>query len=162
MFNIDQKSILIKMRPGYGRNAGMLPKVIGSFLVFLHMCMLLKLVYLTHARIINGACGILPSAINFGMEDHFSANFWFSNTSGLIFSVSLPLNSDYQNICMAPADKGNCYKRITRHFYNNSSLVCETFTYSGCGGNQNNFRNKKQCKRTCRKGRNCNVCSCLT
>ncbi|XP_032879688.1 tissue factor pathway inhibitor [Amblyraja radiata] len=58
----------------------------------------------------------------------------------------------YQNICMAPADKGNCYKRITRHFYNNSSLLCETFTYSGCGGNQNNFKNKKQCKRTCRKG----------
>ncbi|XP_078260690.1 carboxypeptidase inhibitor SmCI-like [Rhinoraja longicauda] len=59
---------------------------------------------------------------------------------------------DYQNICMAPADKGHCYKSLTRHFYNQSSLLCETFTFSGCGGNKNNFRNKKKCKRTCRKG----------
>ncbi|XP_069790850.1 carboxypeptidase inhibitor SmCI-like isoform X1 [Narcine bancroftii] len=59
---------------------------------------------------------------------------------------------DFSNICMAPAEKGNCNKTLTRYFYNQSINLCETFVYSGCGGNQNNFRKKLQCRRTCRKG----------
>ncbi|XP_067890692.1 carboxypeptidase inhibitor SmCI-like [Heterodontus francisci] len=62
------------------------------------------------------------------------------------------LHSDLLTFCKAPAAKGDCNKSINRYFYNYSTGSCETFTYSGCGGNQNNFINKQQCRRTCKKG----------
>ncbi|XP_048390162.1 tissue factor pathway inhibitor-like [Stegostoma tigrinum] len=60
--------------------------------------------------------------------------------------------SDLPNLCMDPAVKGDCNKSITKYFYNNSTGNCETFIYSGCGGNLNNFKTKQLCRRTCRKG----------
>ncbi|GCC26888.1 hypothetical protein chiPu_0005308 [Chiloscyllium punctatum] len=60
--------------------------------------------------------------------------------------------SDLPNFCMDPADKGDCNKSITKYFYNESIGNCQTFTYSGCGGNRNNFKTKQLCRKTCRKG----------
>uniref|UniRef100_A0A8C9FTF9 BPTI/Kunitz inhibitor domain-containing protein n=1 Tax=Pavo cristatus TaxID=9049 RepID=A0A8C9FTF9_PAVCR len=37
-------------------------------------------------------------------------------------------------------------------FYNYSTGRCRPFTYSGCGGNENNFTSRKSCLRICRKG----------
>ncbi|XP_072117818.1 carboxypeptidase inhibitor SmCI-like isoform X3 [Mobula birostris] len=59
--------------------------------------------------------------------------------------------SDIPVICRPPADRGNCNKTMTRFFYNHLTGLCETFTYSGCGGNQNNFKRKRRCNKTCRK-----------
>ncbi|XP_078408028.1 carboxypeptidase inhibitor SmCI-like [Cetorhinus maximus] len=62
------------------------------------------------------------------------------------------LHSYLPTLCNAPADQGDCNESITKYFYNNSTDNCETFTYSGCGGNKNNFNTKHLCRRTCRKG----------
>uniref|UniRef100_UPI00398F387B carboxypeptidase inhibitor SmCI-like n=1 Tax=Pristiophorus japonicus TaxID=55135 RepID=UPI00398F387B len=62
------------------------------------------------------------------------------------------LRSDLPTFCMAPADKGDCNASINKYFYNHYIDNCETFIYSGCGGNQNNFDSKQMCRRSCRKG----------
>ncbi|XP_078084667.1 carboxypeptidase inhibitor SmCI-like [Mustelus asterias] len=61
------------------------------------------------------------------------------------------LRSDLPKPCKAPADRGNCNESITKYFYNSSTDNCETFIYSGCGGNENKFSTKQLCRRTCRK-----------
>ncbi|XP_038645132.1 tissue factor pathway inhibitor-like isoform X2 [Scyliorhinus canicula] len=62
------------------------------------------------------------------------------------------LRSALPTLCKAPADRGNCTESITKYFYNNSIDNCETFNYSGCGGNMNKFNTKQLCRRTCRRG----------
>ncbi|CAN8000420.1 unnamed protein product, partial [Ixodes hexagonus] len=36
-----------------------------------------------------------------------------------------------------------------RFFYNQYTEDCEVFTYSGCGGNENNFKTMHECKKRC-------------
>ncbi|XP_046799951.1 tissue factor pathway inhibitor isoform X2 [Gallus gallus] len=56
------------------------------------------------------------------------------------------------SLCMTPMDRGLCRAKETRFFYNYSTGRCRPFTYSGCGGNENNFTSRKSCLRICRKG----------
>ncbi|XP_053386558.1 tissue factor pathway inhibitor-like isoform X2 [Mercenaria mercenaria] len=44
---------------------------------------------------------------------------------------------------------GDCSGSFTRYFYDSRLDRCVPFTYSGCGGNQNNFLNLRMCKNTC-------------
>ena len=53
--------------------------------------------------------------------------------------------------CLLAADTGSCQGSFERFFYNPSSEICETFTYGGCGGNNNNFPTLDRCKETCGK-----------
>ena len=53
--------------------------------------------------------------------------------------------------CQLPADTGPCRGFLQRFFYDPSSETCETFTYGGCGGNNNNFLTLDHCKETCGK-----------
>ncbi|XP_052532454.1 tissue factor pathway inhibitor isoform X1 [Tympanuchus pallidicinctus] len=56
------------------------------------------------------------------------------------------------SLCMTPMDRGLCRAKETRFFFNYSTRRCRPFTYSGCGGNENNFTSRKSCLRICRKG----------
>ncbi|XP_050839650.1 tissue factor pathway inhibitor isoform X2 [Serinus canaria] len=58
------------------------------------------------------------------------------------------------SLCMAPMDRGLCRAKELRFFYNFSTGRCRPFSYSGCGGNENNFISRKSCLRTCKKGFN--------
>ncbi|KFW77196.1 Tissue factor pathway inhibitor, partial [Manacus vitellinus] len=58
------------------------------------------------------------------------------------------------SFCMTPMDRGLCRAKELRFFYNHSSGRCHPFSYSGCGGNENNFTSRKSCLRICRKGFN--------
>ncbi|XP_009993531.1 PREDICTED: tissue factor pathway inhibitor [Chaetura pelagica] len=58
------------------------------------------------------------------------------------------------SLCMAPMDKGLCRAKELRFFYNYSTGRCRPFSYSGCGGNENNFTSRKSCLRICKKGFN--------
>ena len=54
-----------------------------------------------------------------------------------------------------------CYKRFgasfvqtrsslsPRYYYSTESEQCKLFMYNGCGGNENNFRNKTDCQKQC-------------
>ncbi|KAB0380462.1 hypothetical protein FD755_008246 [Muntiacus reevesi] len=55
--------------------------------------------------------------------------------------------------CLQPPYTGPCRAMFTRYFYNAVSRLCQTFTYGGCRGKQNNFLNEKGCISTC-GGRN--------
>ncbi|XP_058277335.1 tissue factor pathway inhibitor isoform X7 [Hirundo rustica] len=58
------------------------------------------------------------------------------------------------SLCMTPMDKGLCRAKELRFFYNYSTGRCRPFSYSGCGGNENNFISRKSCLRICKKGFN--------
>ncbi|XP_053774829.1 tissue factor pathway inhibitor isoform X2 [Desmodus rotundus] len=54
--------------------------------------------------------------------------------------------------CRTPADRGLCRANITRFYFDSVSMKCLTFSYTGCGGNENNFISSQSCRRACRKG----------
>ncbi|XP_077621521.1 tissue factor pathway inhibitor 2 [Crocuta crocuta] len=55
------------------------------------------------------------------------------------------------SFCYSPKDEGLCSANITRYYFNPRHKACEPFTYTGCGGNENNFVNMKDCKHVCVK-----------
>lgn len=50
---------------------------------------------------------------------------------------------------------GNCNDRQTRWFYNHQAQNCESFLYSGCGGNANHFLSEEACQSRCVIGACC-------
>ncbi|KAJ6666742.1 hypothetical protein lerEdw1_020466 [Lerista edwardsae] len=57
------------------------------------------------------------------------------------------------SLCYKPKDEGLCNASVPRFYYNIKMKKCEEFSYTGCGGNENNFLNKDDCYRVCSKGR---------
>lgn len=51
--------------------------------------------------------------------------------------------------CKLPRQVGMCNGRVKRFYYNHYSHECKPFTFSGCGGNSNNFMSKSECRRQC-------------
>ncbi|XP_063777463.1 tissue factor pathway inhibitor 2 [Pseudophryne corroboree] len=56
------------------------------------------------------------------------------------------------SFCYSPMDGGSCSASVTRYYFNVESKACEEFTYTGCGGNSNNFVRREDCISTCKKG----------
>lgn len=46
---------------------------------------------------------------------------------------------------------GRCDQNITKYYYDSRSSECVPFTYSGCGGNRNNFEDENECRRYCQR-----------
>ncbi|NXE97336.1 TFPI1 inhibitor, partial [Menura novaehollandiae] len=65
----------------------------------------------------------------------------------LVFLEPPPIPS----LCMTPMDRGLCRAKELRFFYNYLTGRCRPFSYSGCGGNENNFISRKSCLRICKK-----------
>ncbi|CAO2602901.1 Tissue factor pathway inhibitor 2, partial [Lemmus lemmus] len=57
------------------------------------------------------------------------------------------------SFCSSPKDEGLCSANLTRYYFNSRNKACETFTYTGCGGNENNFYYLDDCDHACAKGR---------
>ncbi|CAB3399020.1 unnamed protein product [Caenorhabditis bovis] len=51
--------------------------------------------------------------------------------------------------CVGKALPGPCTGTYTRFYYNEDSQKCEQFTYTGCGGNGNNYESKEACESRC-------------
>ncbi|NWV44021.1 TFPI1 inhibitor, partial [Grantiella picta] len=68
----------------------------------------------------------------------------------LLFLV-LPEPPPIPSLCMTPMDRGLCRAKELRFFFNYSTGRCRPFSYSGCGGNENNFISRKSCLRICKK-----------
>ncbi|KAL4231775.1 hypothetical protein ACF0H5_009351 [Mactra antiquata] len=51
--------------------------------------------------------------------------------------------------CRLPRRSGNCIQTLARYYYNTDTGDCETFLYSGCGGNLNNFKTLDECNGRC-------------
>ncbi|NXI57859.1 TFPI1 inhibitor, partial [Chloroceryle aenea] len=67
------------------------------------------------------------------------------------FFLIIPEPPSIPSLCMTPMDRGLCRAKELRFFYNYSSGRCRPFSYSGCGGNENNFTSRKSCLRICKK-----------
>ncbi|NWZ12032.1 TFPI1 inhibitor, partial [Agelaius phoeniceus] len=68
-----------------------------------------------------------------------------------LFFLVLPEPPALPSLCMTPMDRGLCRAKELRFFYNFSTGRCRPFSYSGCGGNENNFISRKSCLRICKK-----------
>ncbi|VDK79095.1 unnamed protein product [Litomosoides sigmodontis] len=51
--------------------------------------------------------------------------------------------------CFQPLLEGRGQANLTRYYFSSRTRTCEEFTYTGKGGNQNNFLSKMDCKETC-------------
>ncbi|XP_058455699.1 papilin isoform X2 [Malaya genurostris] len=63
--------------------------------------------------------------------------------------------------CFLDMDSGDrdCTEWEARYFYNRATGTCVDFTYTGCGGNENNFASFNECDKAC--GRAENACQLL-
>ncbi|RCN42857.1 Kunitz/Bovine pancreatic trypsin inhibitor domain protein [Ancylostoma caninum] len=54
-------------------------------------------------------------------------------------------------ICQASLNAGNAcgIPPQTRYYYDAPSKLCRPFTFTGCGGNENNFKTKGECTQFC-------------
>jgi hypothetical protein len=58
----------------------------------------------------------------------------------------------HQSDCDLPIQMGNCMATrglMTRYFFNSTTEKCEKFGFTGCGGNENNFKDLPDCKLQC-------------
>uniref|UniRef100_G3T1R3 BPTI/Kunitz inhibitor domain-containing protein n=1 Tax=Loxodonta africana TaxID=9785 RepID=G3T1R3_LOXAF len=53
--------------------------------------------------------------------------------------------------CLMGMNSGSCFEIHFRYFYNKTSRRCESFYYSGCDGNLNNYKLKIECEVACVK-----------
>ncbi|XP_044514942.1 tissue factor pathway inhibitor 2, partial [Gracilinanus agilis] len=53
--------------------------------------------------------------------------------------------------CYSPPEGGLCSANVTRYYFHWQSRSCQTFVYTGCGGNENNFVSLRDCTRVCVK-----------
>nr|QSI84002.1 kunitz peptide [Calliophis bivirgatus] len=51
--------------------------------------------------------------------------------------------------CKLPSNIGSCSGNLQYFYFNRVSKRCDTFIYSGCGGNPNRFETMEECKRNC-------------
>ncbi|KAL7667869.1 hypothetical protein ACOME3_008597 [Neoechinorhynchus agilis] len=72
------------------------------------------------------------------------------NATGCLYFSSPIIPTKLTALCKLPLKVGACKMRITR-YYMNKRGQCRMFTFSGCGGNGNNFFSRIQCKIICEK-----------
>lgn len=63
------------------------------------------------------------------------------------------------NECTGSSEYGLCKGLISRWFYDEIDQVCKQFSYSGCGGNGNNYATKDSCQSRCAPEPNSVKCS---
>ena len=65
----------------------------------------------------------------------------------LQFMISLSKASDQ---CLLPMNPGKpCQAKESRYFFHLKTKQCEKFSYGGCSGNANNFKDILDCTSTC-------------
>lgn len=62
------------------------------------------------------------------------------------FSVCCPKPRD---VCFQERSAGSCKSSILKWSFNEKKNKCETFRFTGCSGNANNFDSEKDCKAVC-------------
>lgn len=56
-------------------------------------------------------------------------------------------------ICHLPPAPGPCRAAMPQWYYNPKKQRCSRFIYGGCGGNDNNFDSKDECKAACMRNK---------
>ena len=53
-------------------------------------------------------------------------------------------------ICNLPKETGPCKAAMKRFYWDSKRNKCSQFIYGGCGGNENRFESRKECRKTCK------------
>ncbi|XP_064464179.1 carboxypeptidase inhibitor SmCI-like [Ornithodoros turicata] len=61
-------------------------------------------------------------------------------------------------ICELPKEQGMCDDFVIRFYYDLQDRNCESFVYSGCQGNENNFETFEMCDATCGRKSTIDIC----
>ena len=56
--------------------------------------------------------------------------------------------------------QGTCSQQVSRYYYDKTSGTCKLFTYTGCGGNLNNFYSLSECNERCICSRSKDIGTC--
>ncbi|XP_026552715.1 tissue factor pathway inhibitor isoform X1 [Pseudonaja textilis] len=91
----------------------------------------------------------VPSANSLKIDDDHMVFSTISNNSAPLIKQELSL---LPSLCVMPMDRGLCKANEKRFFYNLTIGRCRPFSYTGCGGNENNFTSRKACVKMCKKG----------
>ncbi|GMS91512.1 hypothetical protein PENTCL1PPCAC_13687, partial [Pristionchus entomophagus] len=59
------------------------------------------------------------------------------------------LNTEAIDRCFLQSDSGLCLASKPSYYYNIERGVCVKFTYGGCGGNSNRFKQLEDCQTAC-------------
>ena len=59
--------------------------------------------------------------------------------------------------CSLPPDRGPCFRRLHRWYFDAVDHSCKTFIFSGCAANVNNFETRDQCMSACYREEHVNV-----
>ena len=51
--------------------------------------------------------------------------------------------------CQIDAKPGHCQHKFQRYYYDYKTNSCKSFVYTGCGGNENNFKTPDECHDSC-------------
>jgi len=51
--------------------------------------------------------------------------------------------------CLLPKESGSCYNQDLRFYWDAGVAECRPLTYTGCGGNANNFATQDDCYAAC-------------
>lgn len=65
--------------------------------------------------------------------------------------------SSSNDVCSLDKDIGPCRGAIPRFFFNKQTKKCEEFSYGGCLGNENNFKNAQECNSKCSSNNICEL-----
>uniref|UniRef100_A0A915Q5B9 Papilin n=1 Tax=Setaria digitata TaxID=48799 RepID=A0A915Q5B9_9BILA len=74
-----------------------------------------------------------------------------------LISASLPRSGSFgvptagrsRDACNERMDVGRCNGAFQSYYFERATGTCESFRYSGCGGNSNRFHTKEQCEELC-------------
>jgi len=97
----------------------------------------------------TGVCDKISYNGCFGTENLFRNEFAClsrCNKEGLQKLIS---QSDPKAPCMQPKATGTCRAFIPSFFFDTATGLCSSFTYTGCGGNANNFNSEVECDEAC-------------
>ncbi|XP_045689661.1 kunitz-type protease inhibitor 4 [Phyllostomus hastatus] len=68
---------------------------------------------------------------------------------GGVERVSQRMCEDLKDPCRMEVDIGSCFEIHFRYFYNYTSKQCQSFIFTGCDGNLNNYKLKIECQIMC-------------
>ncbi|XP_042300955.1 tissue factor pathway inhibitor isoform X3 [Sceloporus undulatus] len=91
---------------------------------------------------------LVPSANTLQAQDDTMLLRVISNSTPVVKQEQDRLPS----LCIMRMDRGLCRAQEKRFFYNYTIGKCRPFSYTGCGGNENNFTTRKSCLQMCKKG----------
>ncbi|XP_070604826.1 kunitz-type protease inhibitor 4 [Erythrolamprus reginae] len=69
--------------------------------------------------------------------------------ASLVLWANLCMTSGDLGICILPPDRGLCYTMRKRWYFDYERKECLPFSWSGCGGNENNFKDRLECQEAC-------------